>query len=248
MIFLLLIQAHSQKIQSFLNTGSDLSIQGQLGIKLSNDYTSCRLRTFNDTILFGIVCSGYYPLYFDDGHHTHFGAEVLTEADLNFKQKTVISGVDQWTLMHVDLFETDQAIGWTQNTITQCAGITMLGGYCELAQGSTWKEFQDLPSHSSIRVKAVWYFIDDWRGETAYMNLGTPSSNTTVWTSTYDRSLYSNLLNICGASPGEAKFGVSIDIQLPHTDSDLIVEFGSTLEDQPCKKSWGISGFEIYIR
>ena len=199
--------------------------------------------TFNSSIPFGIVCREYYPLYIDDSRRTHFGADVLTEADLDFEQKLVISQVDQWGLIHFDVFEYTEAEGWSNNTVTSCGGVRMLGGYCQFSAGTTWKEFENLQEHSYIRIKAVWHFIDEWQGETGFIQLGTSAGVVIVWALTYDVTANNGPIDMCGDQDvGEGKF------VFPHDTSDLVVVFGTTLEEQPCEKSWGISGLEIYIR
>lgn len=249
LIFLLFFSVHSEETISFLATGSEFTIEGHAGVKLINGKGNCRIGTFNTSMPFGICCRDFYPLYVDDSRRTHFGADVLTEANLEFKKKLVINKVDQWALIHFDVFETTEADGWSNSTVTSCGGVRMLGGYCQFSAGTTWKEFLNLPEHEEVRIKAVWHFIDEWRGETGFMELGTSADTNVFWALTYDITSHKNPINMCGDSDiGEGKFSSTIDIQFKHDTSDLLVTFGSTLEEQPCEKSWGISGFEVYIR
>ena len=125
----------------------------------------------------------------------------------------------------------------------------MLGGYCQFSAGTTSKTFSNLQDHSEVRIKVTWHFIDDWRGETGYVEIGSSSGTTKVWGSSYDVTLCHNPINVCGdSSVGEGKFAVPIDVRYKHDTQDLVVKFGSTLDEQPCEASWGISGLEIYIR
>ena len=248
-IFLLIFNSFGQDSISFLDTGSELTIEGHAGLKLINGAENCRIGVFNSSYPFGIACKDDYPLYIDDSRRVHFGADVLTEADMKFAQRLVISGVNQWNLIHFDTFDTTVGAGWSNSTVTACGGVRMLGGYCQFSQGTTWKEFKGLSDHSQVRIKAVWYFIDEWRGETGYIEVGTSTKASLVWSQTYDVTLIKNPIDLCGSTgTGEGKFGVAVDLQLLHSSSSLVIVFGSTLENSPCEKSWGISGLEIYIR
>lgn len=249
LVFFLITQVFSEDTVSFLDTGSELTLDGHAGIKLLNGDGNCRLGVFNASIPFGVDCRGKYPLYIDEDRHSHFGADVLTEADLVFQQKLVISDQDQWSLVHHDAFETTEAEGWSNSSISECNGVTMLGGYCQFSAGTTEKTLSDLHDHSQVRLRAVWHLIDEWRGETAYVKIGTSDLLNQVWTLTYDVTSAKSPLNVCGESSiGEAKFATAIDIQYPHSSSELKLVFGTNLEEQPCEKSWGISGLEIYIK
>lgn len=233
---------------SYLDTGSELILDGHSGIQLEGEEISCFLGIFNSTYPFGVKCGDKYPLYVDETRRTHFGAEVLTEADIEFSGGLTVGGVNQWGLVHYDGFKDSEASSYTNKSITECGGVRMLGGYCQFSAGNS-SRLIDLPDHSQIRLKLTWHFIDQWHGETAYINLGTSSTNQTVWSYTYDLSQSVDPINICGNSDyGEGKFAIPVDITYEHTSNQLLVLFGSTLEEQPCEKSWGISGIEVYIR
>lgn len=248
-LFTLITLSIAQELTSYLLEPQELTLDGNAGIKLINGQGNCRLGTFNSTYPFGLICRAFAPIFFDSNKRTNFGVSVLTEAALSFESKLVLTNVDQWALIHYDAFEDVEASGWSNKTITECAGIRMLGGHCQFSAGESYKEFQDLPDHKELRVKAVYHIIDEWRGETAYLKLGASDDLDTVWTVSYDINSSKSPPNICGEEDvGEGKFAIPVDIKIAHEDSSVLVSFGSTLEQQPCEKSWGISGFQIYIR
>ncbi|CAG9322267.1 unnamed protein product [Blepharisma stoltei] len=248
-LFTLLSLSLASELYSYLLEPQELTIEGNAGIKLINGDGNCRLGVFNSTYPFGLICRDYAPLYFDDNRKTHFGVSVLTEASLTFGGKLILTNVDQWALTHYDAFEGVEGEGWSNQTITECGGVRMLGGYCQFSAGESWKEFKDLPEHSQLRVKANYHMIDEWRGETAYLKIGSSDDMETVWTQSYDVNSSKDPMNICGEDDvGEGKFSIAVDIKIDHSDSSVIISFGSTLEQQPCEKSWGISGLQIYIR
>lgn len=244
-LFAFLVPCWGSQLASFLEAPSRLTLANAPGLKLLNSKLNCDLKKFNETVPFGVKCDETYPLYFDSERHTHFGTDVLTEAHLEFAGKLVMRHTDQWALVHLEDLEGVQAEGWNANTITECAGVLMLGGYCQFAAQEVFKDIIGLPDHEMVRVRALFYFIDEWRGETGYLKL----EGEYVWTHTYDLNNVKEAENICGATDKwEGKFGESIDVRFAHSEEALRAAFGSTLDDQPCEKSWGISGFEVYVR
>ena len=248
-LIVLIALGSAEEYTSFLGGPSELVLSGHPGIKFANGDQNCRLGVFNDTVRFGLECRETFPFYFDSNMRTHFGASVLTEASLKFEGKGTMNGLDQWALVHQDAFEGTQAEGWSNKTITECSGVTMLGGYCQFSAGETWKEFTELPQHTEVRLVGSLHFIDEWRGETAYIKLGTTEENFYVWTKTYDTNNVVEAENLCGkAEVVEGVFGQSFDVKIKHDASKLLVVFGSTLEEQPCEKSWGVSSLQVFLR
>lgn len=56
------------------------------------------------------------------------------------------------------------AEGWTNNEVTQCGALKMLGGYGKFAGGEVRKTFSGLPPHQKLRIVAAYHFIDGWVG------------------------------------------------------------------------------------
>jgi hypothetical protein len=195
-----------------------------------------------------VKCGENFPLFIDDTRRSHFGSEVLTEGELHFSSGLTIGGVDQWSLVVLDHFQETEASNWSNKSISDCGGTRMLGGYCQYSAGNS-STLLTLPEHSLVKVRLTWHFIDQWRGETAFLALGTASTNSTVWSQTYDIASAKSPLNICGNSEyGEGKFSMPVEVVIEHSSSELLVLLGSTLEEQPCEKSWGISALEVFIR
>jgi len=126
----------------------------------------------------------------------------------------------------------------------------MLGGYCVLSTGSINKNYTGLPPHTKLRIMATFHFIDDWTGETAYMqtNTGPNGEYEYLWTEAYDSTQNVGGINVCG-NPlfPEGRFSAPIDITIPHTTDTLSLAFGTTLDQDACEESWGISNIAIYI-
>lgn len=162
----------------------------------------------------------------------------------------VIRGVSQWALAVSETFPS--SVGWSRPMFTTCGGVEMLGGFCKFSSGEVNKTFVGLPPHKQVRVVATYHFIDRWIGEAGYMKLsiGREGFPVVAWTESHAQQESKNGLSICGQEgTPEGKFAVPIDVTVPHLADSLTVGFGSTMEDtDPCDESWGISGFELYLR
>lgn len=241
--------AHAIETVSYLTSGSELDLTGHSGVQFITDSMSCFLGIFNSSVPFALKCQDEYPLYIDDSRRTHLGIEVLTEGDLIFYTGLTVGSVDQWNLVHLDMFEGTEASTWSNKSVTECAGVRMLGGHCQYSAGNSSTTITLPSDHTQVKVKLTWHFIDQWKGESGFMSIGTSSSNTTVWSQTYDISLTKYPINMCGNEDyGEGKFSMPVEVVMDHSSTELVIILGTTLEEQPCEKSWGISGLEVYIR
>ncbi|VWU51121.1 conserved protein, unknown function [Hepatocystis sp. ex Piliocolobus tephrosceles] len=176
---------------------------------------------------------------------------------LNVENSIKIKNNEQFNmLLHESFTDSSTTIGWTgtnnfNNHISVCGGINLLGGYGYLSQGTILKVFDNLPSHTKIKIKTNFHFIDDWQGETAYLQIKNSEQQQNffyVWTDTHSQLNKQNSINICGNSIPESKFYSLIDVIFPHTSNKLIVQFGTTNQvNDPNKLSWGISNFQLYI-
>ena len=126
----------------------------------------------------------------------------------------------------------------------------MLGGFGILAGGEIKKEFKDLPSHNTIRIKASFHFIDAWSGETGFMRISSGKNEELqyVWTEKHDFSKGANVTSICGAKYPENKLTSGIDVSLPHNNGRVVIGFGSTLDQDAFENSYGISNLEIWLK
>ncbi|CEM20973.1 unnamed protein product [Vitrella brassicaformis CCMP3155] len=160
-------------------------------------------------------------------------------------------GVPQWRLWHKEDFS-GSVTGWDNNTVTQCAGLTMLGGYRAFSEGEVSKVFKGLPPHSHIRIRATYHFIDAWIGETGFMraDVGRSGELIHVWTERHSQDHEQDGVNVCGdPSVSEGKFAVPIDISFTHTADQITIAFGSTMKGVSAdKESWGVSSMEIYVQ
>lgn len=145
-----------------------------------------------------------------------------------------------WTLFEHNDFQA-HANGWSKQTRSSCdRNDYFLGGHCALSNEEVSKEFS-LPSHKYVRVTATYHMIDIWNGEQAFMKL----DNKTVWMQTGQTRL--NNPNICGGSSPDARYSIPVDVTIPHSTPKLVVEFGSTLQTNPCDGSFAIDDVMIYV-
>lgn len=184
---------------------------------------------------------------YEEAENVYLNAqEIVGKTSLEIKNNFSLGGLNQWRLIHTEDFSAPS--GWTDNRNSECAGLVMLGGYCQFSKQKVSKTFVSLPSHSSIKIMSTFHFIDAWIGEAAYLKVDLQGKLEYVWTETYKSGQASSGINVCGAHHAEGKFSNQIEVDLPHTESNLNVEFGALLDQDPCDESWGVSSFQIYIR
>lgn len=163
-----------------------------------------------------------------------------------------VNGVSQWRILYAEDFDTPAGVaGWSRSAVTSCAGITMLGGFCQFSKGEVAKTFANLPRHSQLRIRATYHFIDRWIGEAGYLKVKVEGATQpiVVWNEQHQQAMSMNGLSVCGENTPEGKFAVPIDVTIPHTQGAVEVIFGSTMDDaDPCDESWGVSAVEISIR
>lgn len=192
--------------------------------------------------------SGSDIVTIDSDTGVSISATTLTTQSLSYTGSLTFGGITQWKLVVNENFWSPPT-GWTNNEITVCGGAYLLGGYCVLSRGEEAKIFSGLPTHTTVRVMATFHYIDAWNGETAFLQLnsGANGANEYVWTDRYDSTMAVNSINICGATYGEGRFAVPIDVYIPHTADSIKVTFGTTVDQDPCDQSWGISNLQVYV-
>ena len=160
-----------------------------------------------------------------------------------------IRSINQWKLIYEEDFS-EGVSGWSNNTVSNCSGVYMLGGYCHFGGGEASKTYRSLSNHTQVKIEATYHFIDAWDGESGYMkiNNGKNGEMEYAWIEKYSAFLGSNGINVCGGRWSEGKFASPISIVIPHKNDSITIAFGATIEQDPCDESFGVSGIRIYIR
>lgn len=157
-----------------------------------------------------------------------------------------VSNISQWNLQEHDDFEEESLIeGWNYDKTNQCkeGGNKFLGGYCQLSNNEISKTYS-LPEHSEIRVTASYHMFDNWEGEIGYMKI----DNKIQWMRA-GKTDPKKGINICGDKKiNDPGYNLQIDISLPHTEDNVVVSFGSTLDKDSCNASFGVDDVMIYIK
>lgn len=168
---------------------------------------------------------------------------------LMYKGNLRVRSVSQWIQVYEDDFY-ENADGWSINKISNCSGIYMLGGYCQIGGNETQKTYNNLPPHTHLKIEATYHFIDAWNGETGYMKLNNGINGTLeyAWTEKYSSFQGENGINVCGGKWPEGKFINPISVTIPHTGDSITVAFGATIQQDPCDESFGVSGMRVYVR
>ena len=250
---MLLIQEEEKNLINQHSGGSmtSFSIQGnkkydaELKMGSLNNFYSFLLRgQYNDFV----ISNTNHPI-FSVNKNTDvmlFPNEFSPKKGMTFTGDFKIRGINQWKLVYEEDFSKNIS-GWSNNTVSNCSGVYMLGGYCHFGGGQTQKTFVNLPAHSQVKVEATYHFIDAWDGESGYMtiNNGKNGEMEYAWIEQYSAFLGSN---VCGGRWPEGKFASPISVVVPHKNETITIGFGATIEQDPCDESFGVSGIRIYTR
>ena len=175
-IVLLLIQNTNQLKKPMITEGNRLfskmspfgeggNTMSGLNIETTNDSKSgIILGTPND--FFSFVIAGNTNnlelnhneeniLIFNKNNEIEIFPKIITlNNGMDFSGNLKIRGVNQWKLFKEEDFSYE-AKGWSNNTVSSCAGINMMGGYCKFASGETWKLFENIPPHKQIKIEEL---------------------------------------------------------------------------------------------
>ena len=184
--------------------------------------------------------------------------KVLAAGSLSSDKGLIVNDVPQWTLAFAEDFSTSDGKFVSDNAefahgVTKCKnGLYMLGGFKSLSMQTVKKTYQDLPKHDRLMIRATYHFIDQWGGETGFMQMsvGKNSKMEYAWTETYDESDYTHTVDVCGSEVGEGRFSSPVEVSVPHTADVVTVAFGSTISATPAGSSgfYGVSSVEVYVR
>jgi len=212
------------------------------------------------------------------GKHHGKGAESHAAKGASFlAESVVVRGVAQWGLIRADHFSgAAHGDGWhwaipsvpsaaaaaEPVAVSTCTATgpnaldRFLGGHCVLANGPVQKRFEHLPRHSQVRITGRVHFLDNWRGETAYLKV----DQAIGWTQSH-RTAPGTGLQLCGSERyPETRMSSPIDIALDHSADAVDLVFGvhsaaegaiTSLAQEhaaACERSFGIDDIAIYIR
>ncbi|CAG9322421.1 unnamed protein product [Blepharisma stoltei] len=167
---------------------------------------------------------------------------ITIEGDLLFSTQSSSSFLEtSWSLKEHNTFQNSHE-GWSHLDRHSCDGINhFLGGKCELAEQELGKTF-NISRHNLLRVTATLHMLGPWNGESAYMKI----DGNIVWSQS-GLSHHSGL-KICGQEFPDTRYGIHIDVTVPHISESAEVKFGSTLKSEPCLASFAVDDVMIYSR
>jgi len=149
-----------------------------------------------------------------------------------------------WTLIANEDFESGAAPEWTVNPVNSiCAPpfTQILGGPGYFGGGVTTERTFDLMQipHSERLVSLDYLVMDSWDGETAFVNVdGLP---------VYSVPFNADGENACGAPFGD-QGPQHVTAQGAHSAGSLVLEVGSTLDQDPNDESFGVDNVRVMIR
>ena len=161
-------------------------------------------------------------------------------------QELVLGGTKQWRIVAHDTFNQDTK-GWNVAETSTCGTSNVfLGGNCQqtIAKKGAEKIYTNLPTHSEIRLKARFHFLDKWvDGDTAYAKI----NDEYAWIDTPGAN--AGKINVCGDKHPEAGLSQLLDVVQTHNSNTVKINFGAFMsENDACKQSWGVDDVEIYVK
>eukprot|EP00939_MAST-03C_sp_MAST-3C-sp1_P004995 g4995.t1 len=160
--------------------------------------------------------------------------------------EVIVGGVRQWSMLHHDDFDHGMD-GWNAPGRGSCkeSADYFLGGHCKTSSANATKTFKNLPKHSQIRITARVHFLDQWNGEVAYLR----SDDRVVWADTAKSlNLPGDAGNVCGGPFADSRISVPVDVTFRHVKSEVELTFGSSLQGNPCEKSWAVDDVVVYVK
>jgi len=106
------------------------------------------------------------------------------------------------------------------------------------------KTFEALPGHQDVRIQAKYHMFDNWNGEYGYLKV----DNNIVWTLNGKTPTHENAFNFGGLATADPKYNALIDVTLSHSGKSVKLEFGSSLNQEPCEASYGIDDVVIFVK
>lgn len=154
-----------------------------------------------------------------------------------------IHNTPQWRMGSLDMFDED-ASGWSGGEVYKCPGFALLSGKKNPKGDSLTKQYVKLPEHNQIRVEANFHMLDDFQGECCYLKIG----KHIVATAERDQRNVRGVINICGdENVGDSQSSVILSAAVPHTEDNLTVSFGCTVEKNT-NVIFGPSSVAVYYR
>ncbi|CAK61100.1 unnamed protein product (macronuclear) [Paramecium tetraurelia] len=158
---------------------------------------------------------------------------------------------NEWYILSKEFFTPEQfnkVDGWTFQDVdpagpnppfTKCGDLGLVGGYLAFGKKTTVQKVFNLPKHDFIRIRATVYKIDQWDGEELTMYV----DNQEFWSQFLGWN-DPGQSDICGNLNGNWKERImNIDKIIPHSQSELTLDFKSTLQKTADEASWGFREF-----
>lgn len=123
---------------------------------------TCTIKSKNSQLQFAIDGKPFFAA----NHGSMATSKGTTfEKEVAFRNNIEVNGKRQWALaFRMDHRDFDEKI------LYKCGIYRMLGGYKKTSRDEMTKAFK-LPPHKMIKIEGHFHFIDNWKGETAYIKV-----------------------------------------------------------------------------
>lgn len=162
--------------------------------------------------------------------------------------------ISSWKLVYLDNFSDGEKHGWqgASTDVMSCGPSKdkSLFRNCKSKTDYVEKTFNKLGKHTEIMVEMMVHFIDQWKGELAYLQI----EDEVVWTKTHNwcHTIFNhrcvlNGVNVCmNADPDLV--GQTAKFVYKHSGPSVKIRFGTSLASGNCKATWGFNNFMVYVR
>jgi hypothetical protein len=179
------------------------------------------------------------------------GESILTNS-MSVKGKVLYKDQSQWRMILYDSFnKNNTSTGWSFTKTSECNYYKMLGGVCQLGPTEIEKEIENLPPHTMVKIEGLYHFIGNWDHHTGYLKVDlshTKPNPQIIWAKRC-KNQKSPIANVKLCQDIEVcKIASQISATFSHVESRFKLIFGSSLEGNPCERSYGISDIKIFVR
>jgi hypothetical protein len=176
---------------------------------------------------------------------------VYHASSLPSKKKQI--SVKNWELAYFEPFEGGRSKYWEgKGVMRKCGTVNDFSMFHDCSADTTAlrKVIGNLGEHSKMKVQLNFHFLDQWEGEQAYVKVG----NRVIWARSYKwcenifaKTCMAKGIDVCGNSYPDL-VGQLVSFTLEHSDPQIVLEIGSSLQTGSCKANWGFDNLMIFTK
>ena len=160
---------------------------------------------------------------------------------------TFDSNTNDWQIRNIDNTTTHSTK--SLQILSHCGDHNLfLGGHCKAGGQHVLHKQVDFSAtghHVELRVVAHVHMIDSWDGELAWMKV----DGNVVWTTMASSNSNTKTgMSICGDDKmNDESMNTLVDIVVPHSNKQVEISFGTSLDEHACDESIGIDNVQLFV-